>query len=68
MADRRDWNARIIDEFRANAGVVGGPFAGVPLVLVHHVGRRTGTPRVAPLAYLPSDSGDAVYILSLIHI
>jgi deazaflavin-dependent oxidoreductase (nitroreductase family) len=64
MADRRDWNARIIDEFRANAGVVGGPFAGVPLVLVHHVGRRTGTPRVAPLAYLPSDSGDAVYIFA----
>ena len=50
MADRRDWNARIIEEFRANAGVVGGPFAGVPLVLVHHVGRRTGTPRVAPLS------------------
>jgi deazaflavin-dependent oxidoreductase (nitroreductase family) len=64
MADRRDWNARIIDEFRANAGVVGGPFDGVPLVLVHHVGRRTGTPRVAPLAYLPSDSGDAVYIFA----
>ena len=40
MADRRDWNARIIDEFRANAGGVGGPFDGVPLVLVHHVGRR----------------------------
>ncbi|MBK9726250.1 MAG: nitroreductase family deazaflavin-dependent oxidoreductase [Candidatus Lutibacillus vidarii] len=64
MADRRDWNARIIDEFRANAGVVGGPFDGVPLVLVHHVGRRTGTPRVAPLAYLPSDSGDAIYIFA----
>ena len=64
MADRRDWNARIIDEFRANAGVVGGPFDGVPLVLVHHVGRRTGTPRVAPLAYLPSDNGDAVYIFA----
>jgi len=64
MADRRDWNARISDEFRANAGVVGVPYDGGPLVRVHLRGRSTGTPRVAPLAYLPSDSGDAVYIFA----
>jgi hypothetical protein len=32
---RQNWNRQIIDEFRANNGVVGGPFAGVPLVLLH---------------------------------
>lgn len=50
MSNLDDWNARIIEEFRANDGVVGGPFAGMELCLVHHVGRRTGTERVAPLA------------------
>lgn len=64
MAEREDWNNRIIADFRANAGVVGGPFTGVPLVLVHHVGRRSGQERVAPLAYLPAADGDAVYIFA----
>ena len=43
------FNNKIIAEFRANEGRVGGPFAGAPMVLVHHVGARTGTERVAPL-------------------
>jgi deazaflavin-dependent oxidoreductase (nitroreductase family) len=46
-----DFNARIIEEFRANQGRVGGPFEGGTLLLLHHVGARTGTPRVNPLAY-----------------
>ena len=37
-----DWNTKIIDEFRANEGRVGGPFEGAPLVLVHHRGRKSG--------------------------
>ncbi len=45
-------NEDVIAEFRANAGVVGGMFAGAPLVLVHHVGARSGVERVAPLVYL----------------
>ncbi len=64
MAERADWNAWIIEELRTHAGVVGGPFAGVPLVLVHHVGRRSGQERVAPLACLPAADGDAVYIFA----
>ncbi|MEX0868202.1 MAG: nitroreductase family deazaflavin-dependent oxidoreductase [Nitriliruptoraceae bacterium] len=44
-----DHNARVIEEFRANGGAVGGPFAGVPIVLLHHRGRRTGTERVTPV-------------------
>ncbi len=46
-----DFNARIIEDFRANEGRVGGPFEGGTLLLLHHVGARTGTPRVNPLMY-----------------
>ena len=41
-----DWNSKIIEEFRANGGKVGGPFQGAPLLLLHTVGARTGQPRV----------------------
>ena|SRR5436305_5635301 len=47
-----DFNAKIIDEFRANAGRVGGMFEGTPLLLLHHTGARTGKERINPLAYL----------------
>jgi deazaflavin-dependent oxidoreductase (nitroreductase family) len=46
-----DFNARIIDEFRANEGRVGGRFEGTPLLLLSHTGARSGTRRVNPLAY-----------------
>lgn len=45
-----DWNRRIIEEFRANEGRVGGNFGGHTLLLLHHTGARTGTERVNPLA------------------
>lgn len=45
-----DWNRRIIEEFRANEGRVGGNFEGHTLLLLHHIGARTGTERVNPLA------------------
>ena len=32
-----DWNRAVIEEFRANAGRVGGTFAGNPMVLLHHI-------------------------------
>lgn len=46
------FNDRIIDEFRANQGRVGGMFEGTPLLLLHHTGARSGTRRISPLAYL----------------
>ncbi len=50
MTDKRaDHNQAIIDEYRANEGVVSGYFAGLPLVLVHHMGAKSGAERVAPL-------------------
>ena len=58
-----DFNARIIDEFRANEGRVGGPFEGTPLLLLHHTGARSGKSRVNPLAY-HSDGGRYVVFAS----
>ena len=51
MAQRKNWNDGIIEEFRANQGKVGGGFANVPILLLHHKGAKTGTVRVNPLAY-----------------
>lgn len=53
--DTGDFNRAVIDEFHANAGVVGGPFAGRTLLLLHSIGARSGHPRVTPLAYLTID-------------
>ena len=46
-----DWNDKVIEEFRANGGQVGGQFAGAPLLLLHTVGARSGQPRVNPMMY-----------------
>ena len=66
MADANDWNQGIITEFRANEGRVGGPFAGAPMILVHHVGRTSGKQYTTPLVYLPQGEGgdDSMYIFA----
>ena len=61
MTEREDWNKKIIEEFRANNGVVGGPFEGTTLLLLHHTGAKSGTERVNPLAYQPVDNGYAIF-------
>jgi hypothetical protein len=48
-----DYNAAIIEEFRANGGRVGGPWEGTTLILIHHIGARSGNERVTPLACSP---------------
>jgi deazaflavin-dependent oxidoreductase (nitroreductase family) len=47
----QDFNAQIIEEFHANQGRVGGMFEGATLLLLHHVGARTGKDRINPLVY-----------------
>lgn len=49
------FNQPIIEEFRANKGVVGGPFAGATLLLLTSTGAKSGQPRLSPLAYLTID-------------
>jgi deazaflavin-dependent oxidoreductase (nitroreductase family) len=46
-----DFNSGVVDEFRANDGKVGGMFEGAPMILVHHVGAKSGAERVTPLVY-----------------
>jgi deazaflavin-dependent oxidoreductase (nitroreductase family) len=60
MADN-DWNAKVIEEFRANGGQVGGPMEGWPLLLLTSTGARTGTKRVSPMVYLPEGARHYVF-------
>jgi len=46
-----DVNETVIKEFRTNDGKVGGILEGLPVVLLHHTGAKTGAPRVTPLCY-----------------
>jgi deazaflavin-dependent oxidoreductase (nitroreductase family) len=50
-----DFNEKIIAEFRANDGKVGGQFANANLLLLHTTGAKSGEPRVSPLAYFRVD-------------
>lgn len=50
-----DWNQNVIDEFRRTGGTVTAMGFGRGLVLLHHVGARTGTARVSPVAALHPD-------------
>jgi|SRR2546423_4867186 deazaflavin-dependent oxidoreductase (nitroreductase family) len=62
-SDGNQWNQRIIDEFRANEGRVGGDFAGAPMVLLHHRGRKSGEEYVSPLMYQADDADpDTIYV------
>jgi deazaflavin-dependent oxidoreductase (nitroreductase family) len=56
-----DYNTTIIEEFRANDGKVGGPYANAVLLLLHHTGARSGAERVSPLAYLPVGESYAIF-------
>jgi deazaflavin-dependent oxidoreductase (nitroreductase family) len=51
-----EYNAKIIAEFRANEGRVGGLWEDIPLLLLYHTGARSATEHVNPVAYLHDDS------------
>ncbi|GAA2758797.1 nitroreductase family deazaflavin-dependent oxidoreductase [Actinopolymorpha rutila] len=56
----KNWNERIIEEFRANDGKVGGPFEGATLLLLTTTGAKSGKSHISPLMYLAD--GDRVLI------
>ena len=62
MSNPNDWNKGIIEEFRANAGKVGGPFAGRTLLLLHTIGAKSGQEHVNPVAYITD--GDRLVIIA----
>jgi len=53
MADLPDTsvNPSVIEEFRANGGKVGGTFKGMPMLLLHTAGAKSGALRVNPIGY-----------------
>jgi len=56
-----DFNAQIIEEFRANEGRVGGMFEDMPLLLLHHTGAKSGRSRINPLAYQGDDGRYVIF-------
>ena len=56
-----DWNDKVIAEFRANQGQVGGQFEGAPLLLLHSTGAKSGQERVHPMMYQAVGNGFAVF-------
>jgi len=56
-----DFNAQVIEEFRANGGTAGGIFEGKPLLLLHNVGAKSGTEYVTPLVYLGDDGRTFIF-------
>jgi deazaflavin-dependent oxidoreductase (nitroreductase family) len=59
---QNDRNLGIIQEFQANAGKVGGPFAGRSLLLLHTIGAKSGQPRINPVACI--SDGDRLVIIA----
>jgi len=64
MADNdfSDFNTKIIDEFRANQGEVGGYFEGAPMVLLTTTGAKSGKARTNPLVYVAD--GDRFVVMA----
>jgi deazaflavin-dependent oxidoreductase (nitroreductase family) len=62
MSNTNDWNKKIIEEFRANDGRVGGNFEGKPLLLLHTTGAKSGEERVNPVAYIKD--GDKLVVIA----
>src|SRR5262245_15306249 len=58
-----DFNAQIIEEFRANEGRVSG-WATDTLILVHHIGARSGIERITPLGCFPQGDGRFAIVAS----
>jgi deazaflavin-dependent oxidoreductase (nitroreductase family) len=56
-----DWNQKVIEEFRANGGKVGGTFEGAPMLLLHTKGAKSGRAYVTPLMYQQVGDDVAVF-------
>ncbi len=58
------FNERVIAEFRANEGRVGGSLTDTPILLLHHVGARSRIERVTPVAYTRNRDGAVIVVAS----
>ncbi len=62
MSELNEFNRRLIDEFRANGGKVGGQFANAPLLLLTTTGAKSGRSYTTPLAY--TRDGDRLVVIA----
>jgi len=62
MAELDEFNRRVIDEFRSNAGKVGGMFANAPMLLLTTTGAKSGKSYTNPLVY--SRDGDRIVVIA----
>src|ERR1700732_1409628 len=60
MSELNEFNQRVITEFRANQGKVGGQMEGMPLLLLTTPGAKTGRALPKPLAYTKDGNRIAV--------
>src|SRR5437764_9421805 len=59
--EREERNRKVIEEFHARGGKVGGPFEGRPMILVTNTGAKTGRKRITPLVYLRQ--GERIFVV-----
>ncbi len=62
MSELNDFNQKVIAEFRANQGKVGGQMAGMPILLLTTTGAKTGRALTKPLAY--TKDGDRIFVIA----
>jgi deazaflavin-dependent oxidoreductase (nitroreductase family) len=62
MREMNDYNRRLIEEFRANGGKVGGMWEGTPLLLLTTTGAKSGQRRTTPMGYMPD--GDHLIVFA----
>jgi len=60
--EQKDFNHRIIEEFRANKGQLSGPMAGRRVLLLTTTGARSGEPRTTVIGY--RKSGDVFVVIA----
>lgn len=60
--DVKEWDRRLVEEFRASRGNLSGQYAGVPLLLLTTTGAKSGQQRVTPLVYL--SEGGQIYVFA----
>jgi deazaflavin-dependent oxidoreductase (nitroreductase family) len=56
-----DWNRKVMEEFHANAGRVGGFFEGKPMLLLTTTGAKSGRHHTTPLVYLPDGDRQIIF-------
>jgi deazaflavin-dependent oxidoreductase (nitroreductase family) len=63
MTQPNDFNQKLMQDFRANAGKVSdGPFLGRPVLIITTIGARSGIQRETPLVY--GEDGKDIFIIA----